>query len=159
MKAVKANLIILNKRCEFVYDEGNAWAPMGHYRVADLAERMNALCGESAVIEFRSSDRHEAEDKAKFRARLNQVGGWTFSDWQPQVVRGHVVSAVWQCVATRDESAASGNVVELRADRDRLVRELESVQASCGNGHSVKKLVRLSAEIEAIENKLSECAS
>lgn len=155
MKTARTNLIILNVRCEFVYSGENVWVPMGRCGASDLSEMMDDLCGNEVVFTFTSSERHEAADKAKFSKRLALVNGWEFSEWSSPIRYGHKLSAVWQCVAKRSEQSEPTILESLRKRKSAKAEALKKAEASSGSGHDVRKLVRLSEEIEDLDGKIS----
>lgn len=100
---IAANKLILNKRCEFVCDQGNAWVPLGHCSASNLLGMLNEVAGDSVEVQFHTTEKESdiAEDVRKYSRRLDRLMEWDRTEWEPKVVRGVAVSRVYVCTLTR----------------------------------------------------------
>lgn len=154
MPAIKANKIHFSKVCEFLYDGKHCAAHLGKFPVAELQEHMNALCGESVVMQFNTASQYEKKDVAKFDKRLDLVAGWTFTEWSHPVIDGYVQSFM-QCVATRTDGAPRRIDAAIISQIEQKRIQVERMENSSGTGHDLVKMIRLREEIWALQSRLS----
>lgn len=100
---ILANRLLLNTRCEFQYDTERHWVPVAKCAAKDLAETLDAVCGESVTVEFHTArdPKGQAADLAKYSRRLAGLSGWTCSAWEHPVIRGYVQETVFACELRR----------------------------------------------------------
>lgn len=154
MTTAYANQIHLNNRCEFMFNGKNAYAPLGHCKASELEEWMNSLCRETVEIEFRTSDKHRAADIVKFSRRLAAVAGWVFGEWETPVIEGHAINGVMRCVATRTPGQESVSQIAAKKEIATKAAEVARVEASCGTGNDLRRVLRLRGQIEELESVL-----
>jgi hypothetical protein len=81
--------ILMNGRCEFIYDRGNVWAPMGHCTVSRLAEALDAFPVVDVEVQCHpfGDDKQKAADLAKFARRLAKLPStYSFAGFSPKVI-------------------------------------------------------------------------
>lgn len=153
---MQATEIYFSKKCEFWFSNANAAVPLGDCIVSDLAEFMNEKCGNSVVIQFRSSDQHMKSDIAKNQKRIDSVAGWTFSEWQSPVIKGHTLTVIKECVATRSAGTPSVESVRIRSRIANMQADLSRMENSSGNGQDLVKMIRLRDEIMELQYKVGD---
>jgi len=100
MTDTRANLMILNNRCEFWFNGANVAAPVAVCPVARLADTLDAVGADSVAVEFHTTAKAEdvAADLRKYGKRLSGiVGKWAASAWAPKVEGG----VVYTCTLNR----------------------------------------------------------
>lgn len=153
-QTITATTIHMSKMCEFIHVGPSSLAYLAKCNTSDLAEHMDALCGDTVRIKFNTDARYEKKDIVKFTRRLDSVAGWTFSEWIHPVIEGHAQSFM-ECTATRCEGVPSRNdaaiVVQIEQKRYQIAR----LESSSGTGHDISKMIRLREELLALQCRLS----
>jgi hypothetical protein len=104
MSTTNANLLILNKRCEFWIDAPNAAVPVVQCPANQLGDILDCVAADSVTVEFHTSSRPEAakSDVKKYSKRLAAVADrWDRTDFAPKCVRGYALAEVLVCTLTR----------------------------------------------------------
>jgi len=152
--AITATTIHFSKKCEFIHNSEKSIAYLAKCDVSELQEHMNALCGETVVMQFNTAPQHEKKDVAKFDKRLDLVAGWVFGEWSHPVINGYTQSFM-QCVATRSEGALRRIDAAIISQIEQKRSQVERLENSSGTGHDLVKMIRLREEIWALQSRLS----
>jgi hypothetical protein len=102
-----ANLLVLNKRCEFWFNGQNVAAPLAACSVRDLPAVLDQVGAAELSVEFHTTSNPDdvAADRKKYGKRLAGIGpNWTRGEWSPKVVRGHTLDHVYACTLIRREA-------------------------------------------------------
>ena len=92
----KANKLILNKRNELIFTEGNVWIPLGDFPTKSLGVALDALADNDIQCCFTTSGDHGDQDKKTYTRRLRSLPAWyVFDGFKNQVLDGHSLSHVF----------------------------------------------------------------